>query len=172
MIGAGARLLALADDRDGVRFADRRLGASDRQGFGDTQARAVAERQHRGVARQDPGLARFALTQRGRGHRLGVCRAQGSGQAPPRLGRAHGAERCGGFPGLAGDMTGERFEGGERALQRSGLDRLRPSSGEKGAQIGWSQVGEIGDGRRRAETRLEKGQKLPGVAAVSLDRAR
>ena len=167
-----ARLLALADDRDGVRFADRRVGASDRERLRDAQARAVAERQHRGVARQHPGFARLAVAQRGRGHRLGVRRAQRSGQAPPRLGRADGPERRGGFPAFARDMAGERFEGGERALQRAALDPFRPPLGEKGAQIARRAVGEIGDARRRAETLLEKGEKLPGVAAISLDRAR
>ena len=69
-------------------------------------------------------------------------------------------------------MAGERFQGGERALQRAALDAFRPPVGEKGAQIAWGAVGEIGDARRRAEALLEKGEKLPGVAAVSLDRAR
>ena len=69
-------------------------------------------------------------------------------------------------------MAGERFEGGERALQRAALDPFRPPVGEKGAQIAWGAVGEIADCRRRAETLLEKGEKLPGVAAVGLDRAR
>ena len=80
-----ARLLALADDRDRVRLADRRVGASDRQRLGDAQARAVAERQHRGVARQHPGLARLAFPQLGRGHGLRVGRAQavGAGVARP-----------------------------------------------------------------------------------------
>jgi hypothetical protein len=44
--------------------------------------------------------------------------------------------------------------------------------GEKGAQIAWGAVGEIDDARRRAETFVEKGEKLPGVAAISFDRAR
>ena len=69
-------------------------------------------------------------------------------------------------------MAGERFEGGERALQRAALDRFRPPVREKSAKIAWGAVGEIGDGRRRAETLRKKGEILPGVAAVSLDRAR
>ena len=69
-------------------------------------------------------------------------------------------------------MAGERFEGRERALQRAALDPFRPTMGEKGAQIARGAIGEIAGGGRRAETLLEKGEKLPGVAAVSLDRAR
>ena len=69
-------------------------------------------------------------------------------------------------------MASERFEGGERALQRAALDPFRPPVGEKGAQIAWGAIGEIGDAWRRAETRLEKEEKLPGVAAIGLDRAR
>ncbi len=69
-------------------------------------------------------------------------------------------------------MAGERFQGGERALQRAALDPFRPPVGEKSAQIAWGAVGEIADSRRRAKALLEKGEKLPDVAAVSLDRAR
>ena len=69
-------------------------------------------------------------------------------------------------------MAGERPQGGERALQRAAVDALRAPAGEKGAQIARGAIGEIGDARRRAEPLLEKGEKLPGVAAVSLDRAR
>ena len=50
-----AGLLAFADDRDRHpyrRSARRRVGL---ERLGDAQARAVAERQHRGVARQHPG---------------------------------------------------------------------------------------------------------------------
>ena len=167
-----ARLLAFADDRQCIRFADRRIDASDRERLGDAQARTVAERQHRGVARQHPRFARLTFPRRGRGHRLGVCRAQGSGQAPPRLGRADRPKRRGGFPAFARDMAGERFEGGERALQRAALDAIRTPAGEKGAQIARGAVGEIGNARRRAKAFCEEGEELPGVAAVGLDRAR
>ena len=68
-------------------------------------------------------------------------------------------------------MAGERFEGGERALQRAALDPVRSPVGEKGAQIARGAVGEIANARRRAETVLEKKEILPGVATVSLDRA-
>jgi hypothetical protein len=40
------------------------------------------------------------------------------------------------------------------------------------SQIAWGAIGEIGDAWRRAETLLEKGEKLPSVAAIGLDRAR
>ena len=68
-------------------------------------------------------------------------------------------------------MAGERPQGRERALQRAAVDAFRPPAGEKGAQVGRRAVGEIGDRRRRAEPLAEKGEKLPGVAAVGLDRA-
>src|SRR5580700_4296432 len=44
--------------------------------------------------------------------------------------------------------------------------------GEKGAQIARRAVGKIADAGRCAETLLEKGEKLPGVAAVGLNRVR
>ena len=167
-----ARLLAFADDRDGVRFADRRVGASDRERLRDAQARAIAERQHRGVARQHPGFARLAVTQRCRGHGFGVLRAQWSGQAPRGLGRTDSAERRGCLSAFARDMAGERFERRERALQRAALDPFGSPVGEKGAQIAWRAIGEIADAWRRAEALCEEGEKLPGVAAIGLDRAR
>jgi prevent-host-death family protein len=155
-----------------VTASDWRVGASDRERLGDAQARAVAERQHGGVARQHPGVARLAFPQRGRGHGLGVRRAQRPRQATRGLRRADRSERSGRLSAFAGDVASERFEGGERALQRAAFDPFRPAVGEKGAQIAWRAVGEIADCGRRAETLLEKGEILPGVAAVSLERAR
>src|SRR3984893_1256599 len=52
--GHGPGLLALAGDRQNVARADRRLGALDRQGFGNAQARAIEQAQHGGIARDDP----------------------------------------------------------------------------------------------------------------------
>ena len=69
-------------------------------------------------------------------------------------------------------MASERFKRRERALQRAALDPFRPPVGEKGAQIARGAVGEIGDAGRRAEALPEEGEKLPGVAAIGLDRAR
>ena len=97
---------------------------------------------------------------------------KGRGRRRAALGARTAPSAAAVCPAFARDMAGERFEGGERALQRAALDAFRPPVGEKGAQIAWRAVGEIGDRRRRAEALLEKGEKLPGVAAVSLDRAR
>ena len=69
-------------------------------------------------------------------------------------------------------MTGERFEGRESALQRAAVDPFRSPAGEKSAQIGRGAIDEIGDSGRAPESFLEKGEKLPGVAAISFDRAR
>ena len=50
-----ALLVAFAGDEDDVACAGRRhVLALERQCFGDTQARAVEQREHRGVARQHP----------------------------------------------------------------------------------------------------------------------
>ena len=57
-------------------------------------------------------------------------------------------------------------------MQRAAVDALGAPAGEKGAQIGRRAVGEIRNARGLAEAFLEKGEKLPGVAPVSLDRAR
>ena len=171
MIGAERDFWPLPTIVSASVFADRRIRAPDRQRLGDAQARAVAQSQHRGVARQHPRLASLAFPRRGRGHRPGVGRAQGSGQSPRRLWRADGPEGCGCEFAFARNMSGKRFEGGERALQRAALDSFRSPIGEKGAQVARGAVREIGDARRRANAFCEEGEELPGVAAVSLDRA-
>ena len=102
----------------------------------------------------------------------GVGRAQWPRQAARGLGSAHRAERRGRLPAFARDVAGERPQGRERALERPAVDAFRPPAGEKGAQVRGRAIGEIGDRRRRAEPLGEKGEKLPGVAAVGLDRAR
>ena len=84
-----AGLLALADDRNRLDGPDRRVGATDRQRLRNAQARAIAERQRRGVARQNPLLARLALARGGGRDGSGVRGAQGPGKAPRGLGRAH-----------------------------------------------------------------------------------
>ena len=68
-------------------------------------------------------------------------------------------------------MAGERLEAGERALQRAAADALGAPAGEEGAQVAGAAVGEIRNARGLAEPLLEKGEKLPGVAPVRLDRA-
>ena len=168
-----ARLLALADDRDGVRFADRRVGASDRKGFGDAQARAVAEREHRGVARQAPRAR--ALRRRASAVvviALASGGLKGRGRRRPALGARTAPSAAAVSPPSraiwrASDLRAESARCSERPSTA-----FRPPVGEKGAQIAWRAIGEIGDARRRAETLPEKGEKLPGVAAISLDRAR
>ena len=69
-------------------------------------------------------------------------------------------------------MAGERLEARKRALERAALDPFCPPAGKEGAQVARRAVGEVGDRRRRAEAFCEKGEKLPGVAPVSLDGAR
>ena len=82
-----------------------------------------------------------------------------------------GAERRGGLPAFADDMAGERPQGRKRALQRPAVDAFSPPAGKKGAKVPRRAIGEICDPRRRAKPLAKKGEKLPGVAAVSLDRA-
>ena len=85
--GTRARLAALAGDGHGVDAADRRVPAPDAQRLGDAQARAVEQRQHGGVAGEDPRLARLAGAQprprsrrrrrRPRAAAAGSCRPSG-----------------------------------------------------------------------------------------------
>ena len=56
----GAGLAALAQNCHAVDRADGRARALDRQRLRDAQSNAIKQRQHGGVARQDPGLASLA----------------------------------------------------------------------------------------------------------------
>ena len=58
-------LRALAGDGHRIDRPDRRVCAADAERLGDAQARAVKQRQHGGIAREDPGLARVAGAQLG-----------------------------------------------------------------------------------------------------------
>ena len=159
MIGAERDFWPLPTTVIASTVADRRVGAPDRQRLGNAQTRAVEERQHGGVARQHPGLARLAFAGGDRGHGSGVRRAQRPRQAARGLWSAQRAERRGRLPALARDVAGERPQGRERALERPALDAFRPPAGEKGAQVRRRAIGEIGDCRRRAEPLAEKGRE-------------
>ena len=73
------------------------------------------------------------------------------------------------MPGLARDVAGERTQGGDRALERAGVDAFRAPRRQKGAQVRGPAIGEIGDARRRAEALPKEGEKLPGVTAVRVE---
>ena len=110
MIEGGARLLALADNRNGFRFADRRVGELDRRSFGDAQASAIADASTAASRASTQGSRASPSRERGRGHGPGVRRAQGAGQAARRLGRADGAERRSRLPAFARDVAGQRLQ--------------------------------------------------------------
>ena len=141
MIGAERVFLAFADNGDRFTFADRRVGATDRQRLGNAQARAVAERQHGGVARQHPMFARLAFARGGRSSRpwrparskggAGGARpwARGWRRAPkpsPRLRERYGA-RATAKPRARVATSGRRFPppggGRETRADRPGRNR-------------------------------------------------
>ena len=74
MTGAERIFRPLPITVDSFDRADRGVGAREAERLGNAQAGAVAERQHRRVARQHPLLARFARSRLGRRHRPGVGR--------------------------------------------------------------------------------------------------
>ena len=66
-----ALLAAFAGHGQGVAGAE--IGALEPQRFGDAQAAAIEQRQHRGIARMNPGLAPVA------GRNVGIGDALGGG---------------------------------------------------------------------------------------------
>ena len=125
------------------------------KGLRDAQARAVAEREHRGVARQHPGFARLAVAKPSWSSPWRLSELNGRGRRRPALG-ARTAPSARLFPAFASDMAGERFKSGKRALQRAGVDSFRPPVGEEGAQIArraLSKIGDAGGGRNAPRER-------------------
>ena len=150
------------------------IGASaraDRQRLADAQARAVAQRQHRGVAREDPRFARFALARGGGGDRARVGGAERPRQPPRRLGRAHRAERGGRLapPSRTTWRASERRAESARCSERGSIPSARRRA-RKARRSAGREAGEFGDAGRRAEPLGEKGEKLARVAAIGLDR--
>ena len=155
---------------DGSRLADRRVGPANRQRLADAQARAVAERQHRGVARQHPGLARFAFAGLVVVDGAGVRRrSSGRGRRRAALG-ARTAPSAARPPAFARDVARERAQAGERALQRAAARRPPRAPARERRAGRRARNRRSRRSQRRAEALAEEGEELARVAAVSLDR--
>ena len=167
--GAERVLRPLPTTVDRVALADRRVGAADRQRFADAQARAVAQRQHGGVAREDPRLARFARRAKS---------AEATARASAAL-SGRGRRRA-----ALGARTAPSAEAGARPRARRGA----PASARRRARAAASarrfprrggarerRAGRPARGRENSATPAgapkplgEKGEKLAHVAPVGL----
>ena len=146
--------------------ARRRVLALEAERFRDAQARAVEQAQHRGIARDDPGLARFAGAQIGVGDALGGGDGQRLRQGPRQLGRAHGGERADLALAVALQEAGERARARQHAHQRAVAGAVAAPRRHEGAHIGGRKLGQSFQRWRPAQMPGEKAEELADVAPV------
>ena len=129
---------------------------------------AIAEGQHRDIARRDPGAI---LHLAGRGERrLGFAHGQRLGQRLLGLGRADGVERFGRDDTLAFEEAKEALDGAEAARQRARLDAVLAAPRHEGAEVGRHAARQHRDAHRAAGMRAEEIEELAEVARVGLER--
>ena len=167
-----ARLAALADNSQRIHGPDRSVGAPDRQGFRNAQARPIEQGQHRRVARQDPGRAALVARVFARRHFPRPGRGQRLGQGAGELRRPHLVEDRDARETFAAQMARERAQARQLAQQRARRDAFLAPAREEGAQVSRLQPGQLGKIGRRREAVAKKSQKLPEIARIGVERER
>ena len=147
----------------------RHVAALEAERLGDAQARAVEQRQHGGVAREDPRLALLAGAEVGIGDLLGRCDGERLRQRLRHLRRAHGGERADLALAVAFQKARERAHARERPHQRAAADAVAAPRRHEGAHVLRRELGEFGERRRAAEMLGHESEELPDVALVGLD---
>ena len=136
------------------------LAALEPERLGDAQPAAVEQRQHGGVAREDPGLAFLAGAQVGVGDALGGGDGERLRQRLGNLRRAHRGERADLALAVAFEEARERAHAGQRAHQRAAADARRAPRRHEGAHVLRGELGELGQRWRAAEMLGEKAEEL------------
>ena len=141
--------------------------------LGDAQARAVEQRQHGGIAGENPRLALLAGAQVGIGDALGGRDGERLRQRLRHLRRPHGGERADLALAVAFEEARERARARQHPHQRAAADAVRAPRRHEGAHVGWGR-GSPSDARmtRRPRCSARNGQELPDVAAIGFDRLR
>ena len=165
--GTSRVLPPLPVTRSTVSDSRGQIGAGEAERFGNAQAGAVEQRQHGGVAGGDPGL--FGQLAFDRDDLFGVAAGQWFWQ---RFRLARRAQRCGascvGEP-TPFEKTQQRADAGQPAAKRAGAGAGVAAGGEKAAQIGRAQIGDVGNAGRAAAMAGEEMQELARVALIGLD---
>ena len=139
------------------------------QRLGDAQARAVEQRQHRGVPRQHPGLAVLSGPQAGVGEAFGRRHRERLGQALLDFRRPDRGQRADLALALAFQETGERARAGERPHQRAAADAVAAAVRHEGAHVARREIPQHREGDPAAEMGREKAEELADVALIGLD---
>ena len=148
------------------------VAALELERFGNAQAAAVEQSQHRGVARMNPDYGAIAGRQIGIGHALGGGDRQRPRQRLGDLRPAHGGKRADAAFAVAFEKAGEGARAGKCAHQRAAADVLSAPRRHEGAHVGRRERGELFERRRAAEVFGEEGEKLQHVAPVGFERLR
>ena len=138
--------------------------------FGDAQARTVKQREHGGVAREDPRLALLAGAQVGVGEPLGVRNVSGFGSVFATFG-ARTAESAATLPLplRSRKRANERAPASARISERA-PNTVRAPRRHEGAHILRRELREFLERRRAAEMVGEKGEELLDVAPIGFER--
>ena len=152
-----------------VGAVHRRVAAAELEGFRDAQARAVEQRQHGGVAGEDPGLARLAGAGLGLRHGDGGMRREGARQGLGDLRAPDRREGARGAVALALEVAREGAQRRELAHERAALDVVHAARREECADVERLQADDRPHRRRLAEMAGQEGEELPQVPPIGLD---
>jgi hypothetical protein len=168
--GNHAALVALADHHDRVALAGfRHVHALEPERLGNAQARAVQQRQHGGVAGENPRRAIFAGAQLRVGQAHCGRNAERLRQSPGNLGAAHGRERADLALAIALEEAGERARRRQRAHQRAAGDSLAAARRHERPHVAHFDARERGQRRRLAQMLGQEREEPPDVAPVGVD---
>ena len=148
------------------------IGAFEPKRFGNAQAAAIEQAEHRGVAGMDPRLAAVAGGNVGIGHAPGRADGERPRQRFTDFRRTHRGERADLALAALFEKAAEGAQPRKRAHQRAAADIVCPPRRQKGAHVGGRERGQFLQRRRAAEMAGEEVQELQHVALVSFERLR
>src|SRR5262249_19063117 len=166
-----ARFVALADDReDPAAPGGGDVVALGRGRLAKAQPRAVEQGQHRGVARQNPGLALLAGAQASVSDALGGRDREGLGQRPCQLRRSYRRQRADLAFAVAFEKAGERARAREHTHQRAAADAVGPPRRHERAHVERLEARERRQRYPLAEMAAEEDEELANITLISLNR--
>ena len=164
--GHQALLVALAGHAQHVAMANGRRLRRQPQRFGNTQARAIEQRQHGDIARRDPVDIREGLFGDDRQRLLD---GQRLGNRMGHFGQRGRQDGSIGHQALAFQIAVEGAQGGHLPGERARGRALTAARGHEGAEAANVQCPQIAETGRMAQMRSEESGELRQVAAVGIE---